>query len=121
MNLTDAIKSIIKPHEEDVLNPLTTIWGDNIDTSRILSEYVDQLVRCIFWMTRHKSYYEISGNKCYLFKQLSKRYIRFVRIYVLSEKSYFFVTISHKLCTFSYNVLAVSASLSTAYVRHNTI
>lgn len=39
MNLTDAIKSIIKPHEADVLHPLTTVWGENMDTSCILSEY----------------------------------------------------------------------------------
>ena len=39
MNLTDAIKSIIKPHEDDILNPLTTIWGENLDSSNILSEY----------------------------------------------------------------------------------
>lgn len=39
MNLTDAIKSIIKPHEDDVLNPLTTVWGENLDSSHILSEY----------------------------------------------------------------------------------
>lgn len=39
MNLTDAIKSIIKPHEDDILNPLTTIWGENLDSSHILPEY----------------------------------------------------------------------------------
>ena len=39
MNFKDAIKSIIKPHENDVLNPLTTIWGENLDASHILSEY----------------------------------------------------------------------------------
>lgn len=39
MNLTDAIKSIIKPHEDDVLNPLTTVWGENLDPSHVLPEY----------------------------------------------------------------------------------
>jgi len=39
MNLTDAIKSIIKPHEKDILQPLTTVWGENTDASCILSEY----------------------------------------------------------------------------------
>ncbi|MBQ8596736.1 MAG: glycoside hydrolase family 2 [Lachnospiraceae bacterium] len=39
MNFTDAIRSIIKPHEEDVLNPLTTVWGEQLDSSAVLSEY----------------------------------------------------------------------------------
>lgn len=33
MNFKDAAKSIIKPHEEDHLTPLTTVWGENIDLS----------------------------------------------------------------------------------------
>lgn len=39
MNLTDAIKSIIRPHEEDVLNSLTTVWGEQLTASCVLSEY----------------------------------------------------------------------------------
>ncbi len=39
MNLSDAIKSIIRPHEEDKLTPLTTTWGEALDTSSPLPEY----------------------------------------------------------------------------------
>lgn len=39
MNLKNAFKSIIKSHEEDVLSPLTTVWGEHLDPSDILSEY----------------------------------------------------------------------------------
>ncbi len=39
MNFKDAAKSIIKPHEEDHLTPLTTIWGENIDPLCPLPEY----------------------------------------------------------------------------------
>lgn len=39
MNLSDAIKSVIRPHKDDRLTPLTTIWGEQLDTAKILSEY----------------------------------------------------------------------------------
>lgn len=39
MNLSDAIKSIIRPHENDKLAPLTTIWGEQLDPLNLLSEY----------------------------------------------------------------------------------
>lgn len=39
MNLTDAVRSIIKPHTEDVLAPLTTIWGEKLDPAHVLEEY----------------------------------------------------------------------------------
>lgn len=39
MNLSDALKSIIKPHEEDKLTSLSTIWGEALNTSNVLSEY----------------------------------------------------------------------------------
>ena len=46
MNLSDAVKSIIKPHEEDTLTPLSTIFGEALDKSNILSEYPrPQMVR----------------------------------------------------------------------------
>ena len=46
MNLSDAVKSIIKPHEEDTLTPLSTIFGERLDKSNILSEYPrPQMVR----------------------------------------------------------------------------
>lgn len=39
MNFSDALKSIIKPHDKDELTPLSTIWGENLDTSNVLPEY----------------------------------------------------------------------------------
>lgn len=39
MNFKDAVKSIIKPHEEDRLTPLTTVWGENIEPGCLLPEY----------------------------------------------------------------------------------
>ena len=39
MNLSDAIKSIIKPHKDDKLTPLTTVWGKRIDPEHLLPEY----------------------------------------------------------------------------------
>lgn len=39
MNLSDALKSVIKPHEEDTLSPLSTIFGENLDKSNVLPEH----------------------------------------------------------------------------------
>lgn len=39
MHLTDAFKSIIKPHDNDVLTPLSTVWGEQLDTENVLQEY----------------------------------------------------------------------------------
>lgn len=39
MNLSDAIKSVIRPHKDDKLTPLTTIWGEQLDPAAVLSEY----------------------------------------------------------------------------------
>ncbi|MCM1133940.1 MAG: glycoside hydrolase family 2 [Clostridium sp.] len=39
MNFFDAAKSIIKPHENDKLAPLTTVWGEQINADNLLSEY----------------------------------------------------------------------------------
>ena len=39
MNLSDAVKSIIKPHKDDKLTPLTTIWGEQLDPENLLPEY----------------------------------------------------------------------------------
>lgn len=54
MNLSDAVKSIIKPHEEDTLTPLSTIFGEALDKSNILSEYPrPQMVRQSHQPERH--------------------------------------------------------------------
>lgn len=39
MNFSDALKSIIKPHDKDKLTSLSTIWGEALDTSNVLVEY----------------------------------------------------------------------------------
>ncbi|MBE5843926.1 MAG: glycoside hydrolase family 2 [Butyrivibrio sp.] len=39
MDLIDAIKAIDKTHEDDVLNRLTTVWGDKLDSENVLQEY----------------------------------------------------------------------------------
>lgn len=39
MNLSDALKSIIKPHDKDTLLPLSTAFGENLSPDNILSEY----------------------------------------------------------------------------------
>ena len=39
MDLIDAIKSIDKPHEDDVLNRLYTPWGESLDPDNVLKEY----------------------------------------------------------------------------------
>ncbi len=39
MDLIDAIKSIDKPHEDDVLSRLFTPWGNDLDKDHVLQEY----------------------------------------------------------------------------------
>lgn len=39
MNLSNALKSIIKPHEKDAITPLATPWGEDLDTACVLPEY----------------------------------------------------------------------------------
>ncbi|MCM1127041.1 MAG: glycoside hydrolase family 2 [Lachnospiraceae bacterium] len=39
MNLSDAIKSIIRPHKDDKLTALTTVWGERLDPANLLAEY----------------------------------------------------------------------------------
>ena len=55
MDLIDAIKAIDKSHEDDVLNRLTTVWGDKLDPENVLKEYPrPQFVR--------KSYINLNGK-----------------------------------------------------------
>lgn len=39
MNFSDALRSIIKPHEADKLLPLTTIFGESLSPDNVLPEY----------------------------------------------------------------------------------
>lgn len=54
MNIKDAVRSIIRPHQDDPITPLTTIWGDSLDPEHVLQEYPrPQLQR--------DSYYNLNG------------------------------------------------------------
>lgn len=39
MNFSDALKSIIKPHDKDELTPLFTTWGESLNPCNVLPEY----------------------------------------------------------------------------------
>ena len=39
MDLIDAARNINKTHEEDVLERLTTVWGESLDPAHVLEEY----------------------------------------------------------------------------------
>lgn len=46
MNFADAAKSIIRPHETDILAPLSTVFSESLDKNNVLSEYPrPQMVR----------------------------------------------------------------------------
>lgn len=63
MNLSDAIKSIIRPHKEDKLTPLTTIWGEQLDPAAVLPEYPrPQMQRTSFTILNGLWDYAITGT-----------------------------------------------------------
>lgn len=46
MDIKNALQSIIRSHEKDVLKPLFTTWGENLDTNHVWEEYPrPQMVR----------------------------------------------------------------------------
>ena len=54
MNISDAIRSIIKPHTDDVLAPLSTVFSETMDREKPWQEYPrPQLVR--------DSYFSLNG------------------------------------------------------------
>ena len=63
MNISDAIRSIIKPHTDDVLAPLSTVFSETMDREKPWQEYPrPQLVR--------DSYFSLNGlwaDPCSLF------------------------------------------------------
>jgi len=64
MNLKDAAKSIIRSHEEDKLSPLTTVWGEKLNTDNILPEYPrPQLVRDSYINLNGKWDYAITATE----------------------------------------------------------
>ena len=67
MDLIDALRSIDKPHEDDVLNRLFTPWGENLDKDHVLSEYPrPQFVR--------DSYINLNGYWDYCIKDKPEGY-----------------------------------------------
>lgn len=70
MDLINAIKSIIRPHEEDVLTPLRTEFSKDLTPENVLGEYPrPQLVR--------ESYFPLNGMWEYAFTDGKKRPNRF--------------------------------------------
>lgn len=64
MNLGDAVKSVIRSHEDDKLYPLTTVFGENLDTGNVLPEYPrPQLVRDSYINLNGKWDYAITGSE----------------------------------------------------------
>lgn len=55
MNLKDAIKSVIRSHEDDKLFPLTTVFGENLNPDNVLPEYPRP------WLVRD-SYINLNGK-----------------------------------------------------------
>ena len=63
MNLGDAIKSVIRSHEDDRLFPLTTVFGEQLDTEHVLPEYPrPQLVRDSYINLNSKWDYAITAT-----------------------------------------------------------
>lgn len=63
MNLHDAVNSIIKPHKEDVLFPLTTPFAENFDKKNVKKEYPrPQLVRDSYQSLNGEWDYAITGT-----------------------------------------------------------
>ncbi len=63
MNLKNAIQSIIRPHENDRLTPLTTAWGEALDHNNVLPEYPrPQLKRDSFFSLNGYWDYAITEN-----------------------------------------------------------
>lgn len=64
MNIPDAIQSIIRPHENDKLTPLSTVWGEQLNPDNILPEYPrPQLQRDSFYNLNGYWDYAITADK----------------------------------------------------------
>ncbi|MBQ9927890.1 MAG: glycoside hydrolase family 2 [Lachnospiraceae bacterium] len=63
MNLLDAAKSVIRPHEDDKLTPLTTVFGERLDINNVLPEYPrPQMVRDSYINLNGKWNYAITAS-----------------------------------------------------------
>ena len=85
----------------------------------------NQFIRKIFWMGSHKTntlqsfhlfqHSEKLGKGHWIFQSFS------VGVYILSQKHYLGNSVRHKSFHFLYNGLRFTASLSSSYIRHNTV
>lgn len=63
MNFKDALKSIIKPHEDDIFTPLTTVFSENLDKEHVWPEYPrPQMVRDSYINLNGSWDYAITGT-----------------------------------------------------------
>ena len=64
MNISDAIRSIIKPHTDDVLAPLSTVFSETMDREKPWQEYPrPQLVRDSYFSLNGLWDYAITGDR----------------------------------------------------------
>lgn len=64
MNISDAIRSIIKPHTDDVLAPLSTVFSGSMDRAKPWQEYPrPQLVRDSYFSLNGLWDYAITGDR----------------------------------------------------------
>ena len=64
MNIYDAIRSIIKPHTDDVLMPLSTVFSETMDREKPWQEYPrPQLVRDSYFSLNGLWDYAITGDR----------------------------------------------------------
>ena len=64
MNISDAIRSIIKPHTDDVLMPLSTVFSESMDREKPWQEYPrPQLVRDSYFSLNGLWDYAITGDR----------------------------------------------------------
>jgi hypothetical protein len=64
MNISDAIRSIIKPHTDDVLAPLSTVFSETMDREKPWQEYPrPQLVRDSYFSLNGFWDYAITGDR----------------------------------------------------------
>ena len=64
MNISDAIRSIIKPHTDDVLAPLSTVFSETMNREKPWQEYPrPQLVRDSYFSLNGLWDYAITGDR----------------------------------------------------------
>ena len=82
-----------------------------------------KLVRNVLRMARHKSDNEVAVYFTYFAEQVGKvnSVLLSVRVYVLTQKRYFFISVAYKPLYFFYYFFGTTASLPAAYIRHYAV